>query len=85
MANAGLNDKDRGLYYKFTVWRVDGRSDVGKTHEHCQYFPLDLTHDPHAVAALRAYAESCRQTHPLLAFDLDAKVTELERKWKGSS
>ncbi len=64
-------DKAKGLYNKFTVFRTDGTDLPGKKHSGCQYFVLDLTHDPHAIAAIRAYANSCRNDFPALAADLD--------------
>lgn len=63
-----------GLYNKFTVTRTDGASEPGGKHDGCDYFVLDLTHDPHAIPALKAYADSCRAIYPLLAADLDAKL-----------
>lgn len=66
----GEHDKDRGLYGKFRVERVDGSSAPGQKHHNCQYFVLDLTHDKHAPAALRAYADSCKAEYPKLADDL---------------
>lgn len=60
----------RGLYGKFIVRRVDGTDAAGKKHDGCAYFVLDLTHDKHAVAAIRAYARSCEQDYPMLAHDL---------------
>ncbi len=63
-----------GLYAKFRVDRTDGQSEPGQKHHECEYFVLDLTHDPHAPAAIRAYAESCRADYPLLAADLDQKL-----------
>jgi len=59
-----------GLYEKFKVWRTDGTSATGAKHDGCQYFVLDVTHDPHALAALRAYAASCETFYPKLASDL---------------
>ena len=69
-----MGDKTRGLYNKFTVTRNDGSSDPGGKHFGCEYFVLDLTHDKHAAAALRAYAESCAAEYPLLAADLLAGI-----------
>lgn len=63
-----------GLYEKFTVVRTDGTSYTGEKHHGCEYFVLDLDHDPHASAALSAYAESCRIEFPALAADLDRKL-----------
>jgi hypothetical protein len=67
-------DSKLGLYDKYLVQRVDGSSGQGSKHEHCPYFVLDLNHDPHARAALLAYADSCEADYPLLARDLRAAV-----------
>lgn len=48
-----MGDRARGLYNKFRVERVDGKQ---KKHANCDYFVLDVTHDPHAIPALLAYA-----------------------------
>jgi hypothetical protein len=64
------DDKNRGLYGKYKVTRRDGSSRKGKKHEDCEYFVLDLEHDKHAKAAIKAYAESCEKDFPLLAKDL---------------
>ncbi len=68
--------QQQGLYQKFNIERTDGSSAKGGKHHGCQYFVLDLTHDQHAPAALRAYAESCAKTHPELSADL---LKQLER------
>lgn len=65
-----MGDPTKGLYDKFHVWRTDGKSEPGEKHDDCRYFVLDLTHDPHAAAAIDAYAESCQHEYPLLAQDL---------------
>ncbi len=69
-----MGDRSRGLYGKFFIERTDGKSAVGEKHDGCDYFVLDLTHDKHAAAALRAYADSCAEEYPLLAADLRAKL-----------
>lgn len=69
-----MGDPTRGLYAKFHVSRNDGTSGPGEKHYGCEYFVLDLTHDPFAIPALAAYAEACRAEYPLLARDLDAAV-----------
>lgn len=66
--------KQRGLYGKFFVRRNDGKDAPGEKHEGCDYFVLDITHDPFAAPALQAYADACRSTYPNLARDLDAKL-----------
>lgn len=65
-----MNDQERGLYHKFDVKRTDGSSGPGRKHEKCWNFVLDINHDVHAVAALKAYAESCRKDFPQLSADL---------------
>lgn len=87
-----MGDKTRGLFHKFNIERTDGTSGPGGKHDGCDYFVLDLTHDKHAPAAIRAYAGSCREEYPLLAADLDAKfpssplpsdkLMRLVRKWR---
>ena len=67
-------NKARGLYQKFHVERTDGKSYRGEKHYGCEYFVLDLDCDPHAIAAIRAYAESCREEYPQLSIDLLAKA-----------
>lgn len=66
----GGDDRDRGFYPKFVVRRTDGSSGPGGKHEDCRYFVLDLDHDPHADAAIEAYADSCERDYPALADDM---------------
>lgn len=63
----------QGLFNKFEVYRTDRTDVIGGKHHKCDYFVLDLTHDKHAPAALLAYAESCKATHPHLSADLLAR------------
>ena len=65
-----MDDKTRGLYNKYEVHRVDGKDAPGEKHNGCRYFVLDLDHDPHAQAALRAYSESCEADYPILGAEL---------------
>lgn len=69
-----MGDATHGLYDKFCVERSDGSSTPGGKHYECEYFVLDLDHDPHARAAILAYAQSCRRDYPLLAEDLVTKL-----------
>lgn len=78
-----INQKTRGLYLKYTVRRTDGRDLPGCTHEGCEYFVLDLTHDPHAPTALRAYAESCEADFPRLSAELRDKCERMPVKGGG--
>jgi hypothetical protein len=72
-----MDDTARGLYRKYNVTRVDGSSELGGKHEHCDYFVLDLVHDPYAMAALQAYAIACRRDYPDLSASLENRV------WQG--
>ena len=67
-----MGDKSRGLYGKFRIERTDGKSAPGEKHADCEYFVLDMTHDPHAIPALHAYASSlsAHREYPLLREDL---------------
>lgn len=65
-----MGDTTRGLYGKFQVSRVDGTDKPGGKHFGCQYFVLDVDHDPAAIPALRAYVRSVRRKYPKLAEDL---------------
>ncbi len=76
----GLPERDptkpaeaQGLFRKFMVQRVDGSDKQGGKHYGCEYFVLDVDHDPHAKAALQAYAQACAKSHPQLSADLIAK------------
>jgi hypothetical protein len=71
-----MGDPKRGLYNKFYVEREDGSSEPGGKHAGCDYFVLDLDHDPFAAPALRAYADACETEYPLLARDLRTKLGE---------
>lgn len=77
-ATTQQDDKPRGLYRKFDVYRTDGSSRPGAKHHNCEYFVLDLSHDKHAEAALRAYADSCAGEFPRLAADLRQKLEDAE-------
>ncbi len=45
----------RGLWNKFQVKRSDGTDRRGEKHYRCDYFVLDLTHDPVARQAAAQY------------------------------
>lgn len=65
--------EEQGLFRKFDVHRVDGSHVPGGKHHGCEYFVLDISHDTHAPAALRAYAEACKDSHPKLSAELAAR------------
>lgn len=58
----------------FVVKRKDGSHRAGGKHENCRYLVLDLTHDPHAAAAVWAYAKSVQTEDPELAARLSTYV-----------
>lgn len=60
-----------GVFKKYSVVRLADRA--GK-HVGCDFFVLDVTHDPHAVSALLAYAESVANDNPDLAKELRARL-----------
>jgi hypothetical protein len=55
----------------------NGSSVPGGKHDGCEYFVLDVTHDPRALVALAAYAESCERESPALYDDLNDKLARL--------
>jgi len=67
-------DKERGAYDRYKVERLDGSSEPGGKHESCEYFVLDLTHDPFSKPAIEAYARACRREYPQLSQDLCEKA-----------
>lgn len=66
--------EQQGLFHKFDVRRTDGSDQKGGKHHGCRYYVLDLTHDQHALAAMRAYAAACATTHPQLAAAILAEL-----------
>lgn len=72
-------DQNRGLYGKYKVERIDGKSGPGQKHEECDYFVLDINHDPHARKALQAYIDSLywSREYPELMKDLNYKLNGL--------
>lgn len=61
---------------KFVVRRSDGSSRKGKKHHDCEYFVLDINHDPFATAALKAYAVACSVAYPQLAKGLETLIAK---------
>ena len=72
-----MSDQETGLYQKYKVTRTDGRDAQGEKNANCEYFVLDLTHDPFALAAIEAYADACEREYEPLAVDLRRKATQL--------
>lgn len=65
--------EEQGMYRKFIVERADGRQGAGYRHHNCDYFVIDITHDPFAEAAMLAYADMCEIRYPELARDIRDK------------
>ncbi|MDV8005024.1 hypothetical protein [Rhodococcus sp. IEGM 1318] len=63
-----------GLTDKYIVRRVDGSDAEGGRNFGRRYFVLSYDSDPHARAALAAYAASCETDYPELAADLRARL-----------
>jgi hypothetical protein len=68
--------EQQGIFRKFIVERVDGSDKPGGKHDGCRYFVLDLDHDKHAPAAMRAYATDCAETHQALSADILAEFSQ---------
>lgn len=66
----GKTKNEQGLFRKYEVRRTDGSDFPGGKHDGCEYFVLDMTHDPHAKAAAAAYADSAEMDYPDLAADM---------------
>lgn len=64
----------RSLFQKFDVRRTDGTDQPGGRHHGCEYFVLDLTHDPAAKTALLHYAQAVKDTRPELSRELFEKI-----------
>jgi hypothetical protein len=47
---------------RYRVERADGRDGPGHKHQGCEYFVLDLTHDPVGRAAALTYAAATDET-----------------------
>ena len=71
----------RGIYDKFTVTR----NDHDPRHKDCAYFVLDLTHDPVAREAARAYVRALIATgeRAALAYDLASLTADCEKGYQG--
>lgn len=73
-----IRHRAEGLMRKFKVERLTPSS-RGINHDRCQYFVLDISHDPHARNAALAYADSCEPEYPNLAADLRSIVAQRSR------
>lgn len=72
-------DKTKGAYGKYKISRLDGSTKKGGKHRGCRFFVLDLDHDLHAAAALRAYAKSCMHEFSALSSDLLYAAIHIEQ------
>lgn len=71
------SDKKPAAFDKYKVARADAKDSPGCRHHGCEYFVLDITHDPFAVPALKAYAEACENDEPELANNIRAKLAQM--------
>lgn len=69
-----MDDAKTGMYNKYIVERVDGSSAKGRKHYSCNYWVLDMVHDPFARPAIAAYAEACKEDYPTLSKELKELV-----------
>ncbi len=61
-----MSDENRCLFQKYIITKTSG----DPLDPEARYFVLRYDKDPHAQAALLAYAESCQVDNPQLAADL---------------
>ena len=73
--------EQQGMFRKFEVRRIDGSDRPSGKHHGCRYFVLDLDHDQHAAAAMAAYAQAARETHPTLSAELAAQYPPSSPTW----
>lgn len=66
-----MSDKNRGLYIKYEVQRLD---DAAGKHNDCDFYVLDLVHDKFSKEALTAYANACESEYPELAKDIRNRI-----------
>ena len=69
-----MDKRQKGIYHKYFLSRTDGTDAPGQKHESCDYYVLDLTHDPYARPAIIAYGSACAIEFPQLSADLLAKA-----------
>lgn len=74
---AQVNQKTTGLYDKFEISRR-GRDRPGGNRQGAEYVVLDLTHDRHALPALRSYRDAAAGEYPLLAEGLAGRIAAME-------
>lgn len=79
-ATARPNPSQIGLEERYEVTRLTPSS-RGIVHEGCEYFVLDLTHDPIARMAARVYAvRAGAMGYTKLSLELRAKVRDLTER-----
>lgn len=55
---------------KYLVFRTDGRDREDEKHANCEYFVIDLTHDPFAQDVIQFYIHLCEHEYPEAANDI---------------
>ena len=76
-----LDEDDQKLRLKLCAELSGGRIPLPPPpkHENCEFFVLDLVHDPFAAPALRAYAKACAVDYPILARELLSFAAVMEK------
>lgn len=73
-----VKSKQSGLEDRYTVHR---KHDTDGKHAECEYFVLDLTHDPIARRSLLAYASTAQaEEFEALSRDLFTTVERIEKQ-----
>ena len=62
-----MPESNRGLFNKYKIERIDGKPG----RENCQYFVVDVCHDPYAHAAIRGYIDALPDEFAMLKADLE--------------
>lgn len=70
--------EQQGLFDKYRVSRTDGKDYRGSKHHGCDYFVIDMDHDPAAGPALITYAAAVVKTHPVLASELIKRFADVK-------
>lgn len=74
-------DWHQGIFGKYYIEHADGTPVAPRS----QYFVLRLDTDPHARAAIAAYADSVQADNPTLAGELRAWIQQINRATESGS
>jgi hypothetical protein len=63
---------------KYIIQKSNGNPvDPSARYFALKYFALNSSHDPHAIIALKAYAEAVRRDNPLFADQIEKELDEI--------